>query len=68
MFRRKHWKHIPLTVPIEKEVIRVNKNEEKTTKGISYILQFVDSVRCNARSLSNLVNNLSEEIQRIKCK
>ena len=68
MFRRKHWKDIPLTVPIEKEVIRVNKNEEKITKDISYILQFLDSVRCNARSLSNLINNLSEKIQRIKCK
>ena len=38
------------------------------TKIISYILQFIDSTRFMASSLSNLVNNLSEGIHRIKCK
>ena len=38
------------------------------TKNISYILQFTDSARFMASSLSNLVNNLSEGIHRIKCK
>ena len=37
-------------------------------KNISYILQFTDSARFMASSLSNLVNNLSDEIHRIKCK
>ena len=32
---------------------------EKITKNISYILQFVDSARSLASSLSNLLNNLS---------
>ena len=35
---------------------------------ISYILQFIDGARFMANSLSNLVNNLSERIQIIKCK
>ena len=56
------------TVPIEKEVTRIDKNGQRITKNASYILQFIDSVRFIASSLSNLVNNLSERIQRIKCK
>ena len=51
-------KYISFTVPIEKEI----------TKNISYVLQFIDSARFMVSSLSNLVNNLSEGIQRIKCK
>ena len=56
------------TVPIEKEVTRTDRNGEKITKNISYILQFIDSARFMASSLSNLVNNLAEGIHRIKCK
>ena len=41
---------------------------EKLQKKISYILQFIDSTRFMASSLSNLVNNHSYEIHRIKCK
>ena len=42
--------------------------KKKLQKNISYILQFIDSARFMACSLSNLVNKLSEGIQRIKCK
>ena len=38
------------------------------TKNRSYILQFIDSARFTASSLSNLVNNLSEWIHKIKWK
>ena len=55
------------TVPIEKEVTRTDKNGEEITKNISYISQFVDSTRLMVSSLSNLVNNPSEEIHRFKC-
>ena len=41
---------------------------EKNTKNISYMLQFIDSARFMASSLSNLVNNISEGIHRIICK
>ena len=44
------------------------KKGEKITKNITYILQFIDSTRFMASSLSSLVNNLSEEIHKIKCK
>ena len=55
-------KHITFTVPLEKEVTRIDKNREEITKNISCILQFIDSTRFMASSLSNLVNNLSEGI------
>ena len=32
------------------------------------MLQFIDSTRFMASSLSNLINNLSEGLHRIKCK
>ena len=60
--------HITFTVPIEKEVKRIDKNGEKITKNIYNIFQFIDSARFMAGSWSNLVNNLSEGIHKIKCK
>ena len=56
------------TVPIEKEVTRIGENGDQITKNVSYISQFIDSARFMASSLSNLVNNLSERIHKIKCK
>ena len=61
-------KYIFFTIRIEKEVTKIDKNGEEFTKNISYILQFMDSARFMARSLSNLVSNLSEGIHRIECK
>ena len=61
-------KYITFAVPVEKEVNRTDKNGEEITKNISYILQFIDSAISMARSLPNLVNNLSERIHIIKCK
>ena len=60
--------YIAFKVPIEKEVTRIEENEEEITKNISYILQIIDSRRFMASSLSNLFNNLSEGIHRIECK
>ena len=37
-------------------------------KHLSYILQFIDSARFMASSLSNIANNLSEGNHKIKCK
>ena len=61
-------KYIILTVPIVKEVTRNDKNGEKLTKNIIFILQFIDRTRFIARSSSNLVNNFSRGIHKIKCK
>ena len=61
-------KYITFTVPIEKEVTRIDKNGEEIAKNISYILHFIDRARFMASSLSNLDNNLSEGLHRVKCK
>ena len=60
-------KYITFIVPIENKVTRIDKKGEEITKYISYILQFIDSARFMAISLSNRVNNLSDAIYRIKC-
>ena len=61
-------KYITLTIPIEKEVTKIDKNGEEIPKNISYILQLILSARFMENSLSNLVNNISEGIHRIKYK
>ena len=65
MFRRKRWKIHNFTVAIEKKFARNDKNGEKITKNISYMLLFIVSTRFMASSLSNLAKNLSEEIHKI---
>ena len=50
-------KHITFTVTIEKEVTRIDKNGEEVTKNIYYILQFIDSARVMASSLSSFANS-----------
>ena len=42
--------HITFTVPIEKELKRIDKNGEKITKNIYNIFQFIDSARFMASS------------------
>ena len=61
-------KYITFTVPIEKEVRRIEKNGKDITKNVFYILQIIDSARVMESLLSNLINNLFEEIHKIKCK
>ena len=46
----------------------IDKNGKENTKNIFYRLQFIDSARFMASSLSNLGNNLSEGIHEINCK
>ena len=53
---------------MKKEVTRIDKNGEEIPKNILYRLQFIDSARFMASSLSNLVNNISKGIYEIKCK
>ena len=59
-------KYMTFTILIEKEVTKIAKIGEKITKNISYILQFIDSARFMASSLSSLANNLLEGHHRIK--
>ena len=39
------------TVPLEKEVTRIDKNGEEITKNMSYILQFIDTTKFMTSSL-----------------
>ena len=43
-------KYITFSVPIKKEVARIDKNREEITKIKSYRLQFIDSARFMASS------------------
>ena len=61
-------KYIIFTVPIKKEIKRIDKNGKEISKNISYIIQFVGSARFIASLLSNLVTKLFEELHRIRCK
>ena len=61
-------KHKTFPVPRTKEVQKIGKNVEETTKNISYRLLFIDRARFMASSLSNRVDNLAKGIHRIKCK
>ena len=61
-------KYMTFSVPIQKEVTRIDKNGEQVTETIFYILQFIDSARFMISSLSTLVNNLSEVMHNIKFK
>ena len=55
-------------VPIEKEVIKINKDGHQSVVTVSYKIKSIDSTTFMATSLSNLVDNLSEGFRKIKCK
>ena len=50
-------KYIIFSVPLQKEVTEIDRNGEEIRKTISYWLQFSDSSRFTASSLSSLVSN-----------
>ena len=56
------------SVTITTRVTRIDKNCKENIKTISLKLQFIDSARFIVSSLSNLVDNLSEGIHKIKFK
>ena len=47
---------------------KIDKDGDEDTTTISYKIKFIDSARFMVSSLSNLVDNPSEGIHRIKCK
>ena len=55
-------------VPIEKEITKIDRNGNESIITISYKIKFIDSARFMAASLSDLVDSLTEEIHKIKCK
>ena len=52
-------KYITFSVPIKKEL--------DSSKSVTYKIKFIDSFRFMSRSLSNLVDNLSEQLHCDKC-
>ena len=61
-------KYKTFSVPIEKEVTKINKDGNERIVTRSYKIKFIDSTRFMASSVSNLVDNLAEGIHQIKCK
>ena len=60
-------KHITFSVPIKKEIIKKDKNDNDKITKISCKIKFIDSCRFMSTSLSNLVNNLSEGFHNDSC-
>ena len=50
-----------------KKVTKIDKDGNESVVTIFYKIKFIDSERFMATSLSNLVNNLTERIHKIKC-
>ena len=56
------------SVPIRKEVTKIDNDGNESVVVISYKIKFTDIARFMASSLLNLVENLAEEIHKIKGK
>ena len=53
---------------IEKNIRKIDKDDNEYIITISYKIKLIDSEKFIGSLLSNLVNNLIEEIHKIKCK
>ena len=65
------WKHVTcktFSVPIKKEVIKIDKDGNKSVETISYKIKFIDSMRFMTTSLSKLVDNLTEGFTKLSAK
>ena len=67
MSRENYRKYKTFSVPIEKVITKIDKDGNESVVTISYKIQFIDSARFMASSLSNLVNNFAEVVHKIKC-
>ena len=61
-------KYKTFSITIEKWVTEIDKDSNVSVVTISYKIKFIDSARFIATSLSNLFDNLTEEIHKRKCK
>ena len=65
---RKQRKVQNFLVLVKKEIIKTDKEGNEKVKIMFSKIQLIDSGRFMARLLSNLIDNLTEEIQKTKCK
>ena len=56
------------SISIEKEVTKIDNNINESVVTVAYKIKFIDSARFMESSLSNLNNNLAEEILKMKCR
>ena len=61
-------KYKTFSVPVKKEITKIDKDGNKTVVTISHKLKLINSTRFMTTSLSNLVDSLTEGIHKIKCK
>ena len=55
-------------VAIKNEIIKIDKDGNESVTTISYKIKLIDRARFMSSSLSNLLDNLTERIHKIKCK
>ena len=59
-------KHKTFSVRIENKIKKVDKDGNGDIPTVSYKINFIDSARFMVSSLSNLIDNLAEEIHKIR--
>ena len=60
-------KYKTFSIPIKKQVTKIDKEGKKGIVTRSYKIKFIDSARFMASLLSNLVDNLANTFCKIKC-
>ena len=66
--RENSEKYKTISVSIKKQVVKIHKEGNKTTEIISCKTKFINNMRFMATSLSNLVDNFTGRIHKLKCK
>ena len=61
-------KHKTFSVPTEKDISKINKDDNESVRLISCKITFIASERFTTSQLSNFVDSLIEGIYKIKCK
>ena len=67
MEERNSEKYKTFSIPIKKQVTKIDKDGKKGIVTRSYKIKFIDSARFMASLLSNLVDNLVNTFSKIKC-